>query len=732
MPRDMLLRSAWEETSLSAPGGRGSIDAWAEETGETREDPIPLEKFLRYADWFQKRFVPDLDEAEIAHVERAGDAFRLRTEDRREVEARQVVIAVGVTPFAYAPPPFDRDLGPRVRLAVDRVSFDRYAGRRVIVVGGGQSGLESAVLAAEAGADVELVLRSALHWFADREPHHPRSPLRHRLYRIAYPAVGYGPPLLNRLPLAPDLLARLPAALRNRVTRRTMRPGGSPWIREVAEREVRTTEGVRVASAEARDSIVSLRLSDGSTREADEVIVAAGFRFSLDRLDFLAPELRHQIQLEDGWPALDRDFRSSVRGLFFVGYAAEGRFGPLCRFVLGTEFTAQRIAPAIAGTSEPTTVLLACDDHYGCLAGLRALRAAGYETWLATDRSPTYSTRSRAAAGIVHLETQNGFVESIEAAVEHTGAKVVLPASEVALIELAEGKDRFPDDVVVGVPGPEIVLRATDKIELAKLVRRVGIPMPPTQQIGRVDANGRQLEIPFPAVVKPVRTKTPTDQGFEHGRVYRVEDVAALREALAELPGERWLLQPFLRGQLVAVAGVAWEGELICAIHQATVRMAPADVGNSAYVVTIPRNAELESQIARLVEAIGWSGLFHAQFIASDSGQYLIDFNPRVYGSLSLSVAAGQNLPAIWVDLLLGREPDRPDYRVGVPFRAEEKDVRAIVREFVKGRRSSAIAALVPRRGTVHAVFSLRDPLPVLTSLAKVRNLSGRGPTRSR
>ena len=41
---------------------------------------------------------------------------------------------------------------------------------------------------------------------------------------------------------------------------------------------------------------------------------------------------------------------------------------------------------------------------------------------------------------------------------------------------------------------------------------------------------------------------------------------------------------------------------------------------------------------------------------------YVIDVNPRIYGAIGLAIAAGQNLPAIWTDLLLGRTPlVRPD-----------------------------------------------------------------------
>ena len=151
-------------------------------------------------------------------------------------------------------------------------------------------------------------------------------------------------------------------------------------------------------------------------------------------------------------------------------------------------------------------------------------------------------------------------------------------------------------------------------------------------------------------------------------------------------------------------------------------------IRGSAYAETIPPNAELEQGVRRLLRIIGWSGLFQLQFIRTSRGEhFLIDLNPRVYGSLALAVAAGLNLPKIWVDLLLGRQPDVNGYRVGVRYRHEEKDVRALARLLLKaGERQRALRGLLPRRGTVHAIFSFRDPMPLLTSVAKVTKLGSR------
>ena len=263
-----------------------------------------------------------------------------------EADARRIVVAVGVTPFPYAPPPFADAMGDGIGYAIDRQDYSAYRGGRVVVVGGGQGGLEAAALARRAGADVELIVRSRVRWFTDREPYKPRTPLQRRVYRLAYPVVGYGPPPLNRLALHPDAFAALPRPARRRVARRILRAGGSPWVRGEIEGRVAVTEGAAVERVERRGERIRLTLSDGSAREADAVVVSAGFRFALERMTFLSPTVGAAVDLRDGWPVLDRYFRSTDRDLLFVGFAAERRFGPIARFVSGSRFTAFRVGEA--------------------------------------------------------------------------------------------------------------------------------------------------------------------------------------------------------------------------------------------------------------------------------------------------------------------------------------------------------------------------------------------------
>jgi predicted ATP-grasp superfamily ATP-dependent carboligase len=360
-------------------------------------------------------------------------------------------------------------------------------------------------------------------------------------------------------------------------------------------------------------------------------------------------------------------------------------------------------------------VLLTVDDHYGTLAAVRGLRAGGHEPWLASPSRRTYATRSRTAAGVdvvtpAELDGE-AFVADVAEAARRRRVAVVLPGSESALATLAGREDAFA--VPLGVGPAASVARAGDKDELAELAAAAGLDSPPHQVLSRADI-AAGVDVPFPAIIKPLKSVVELTGGGL-GRVWsrRIETHDELVRATESTASRLWLVQPFLDGELYAVAGVAWEGRLVTSAHQVAVRLWPPFSGGSSFALTVPRDVTLDERLARVFELLDWSGIFQAQFLRSSGRQHLIDLNLRVYGSLALAIAAGANLPAIWADLLLGREPQLRDYRVGVSFRAPEKDVRAVL-------RCGGVRALLPHRPGVQSVFSIRDPLPALGLVSKV------------
>jgi hypothetical protein len=93
---------------------------------------------------------------------------------------------------------------------------------------------------------------------------------------------------------------------------------------------------------------VALTLGDHEDNErivtTDHVVSATGFRADLERLSFLDNGLRESIAQVERTPILSDNFETSVPDLYVLGLLAANSFGPLLRFMCGTEFAAPRLA----------------------------------------------------------------------------------------------------------------------------------------------------------------------------------------------------------------------------------------------------------------------------------------------------------------------------------------------------------------------------------------------------
>ena len=363
-------------------------------------------------------------------------------------------------------------------------------------------------------------------------------------------------------------------------------------------------------------------------------------------------------------------------------------------------------------------ILLTADETPASLATVRALRSAGHEPYVVVTRRGTLVSRSRAVAGTdivpsaLDIESRARGIAEVAA---RRAADVVLPGTEATLRALTGREDLFPAGTVVGTPEPAALDRALDKGVVDRLAAEAGLDCLPCVEVGAEDLDARADALPLPAVVKPSSSAVQSADGEVRLEPVRLaDDTAEVRRVVERRPDIRWLVQQRVTGTLAAIGGVAWEGRLVCAVHQVSPRTWPPRAGITAYAVTVEPDREREAALARLLEAIGWSGLFGLQFLLVGDRAHPIDFNPRMYGSIGLAIASGPNLPAIWTDLLLGREPQVAPSRPGTAYRVEDDDPRALLALWRAGDRGAALRGLRPRAGTAHAIVDVRDPGPAL------------------
>lgn len=354
MATGMFLKSTPAATDLSAPEPGGRLADFREAHGEpelTELTPIPCDVFVRYGQWFQKRYVGEVEPARVVSFDRDGDAFTVRLDDGQHLSAAAVVVATGLNGLSYIPQELRRlapgAAGPDALVShtSHHTDLSRFAGRRVAVIGGGQSALESAALLHEADAQAQVLVRERrVLWGTTPDLVRPWT---QRLVKPASP-LGTGW-ILAAVCKAPGGVRQLPASARLLLFTRALGPSGGWWLRERVEGVVPVRTSCRVIGAVADADAVRLELAgptgDPEILVVDHVLAATGYRLDLDVLPFLSDAVRKAVvRVRDSKaPHLNGGFESSVPGLYFTGSLAAPMFGPMMRFVAGTQYAATRI-----------------------------------------------------------------------------------------------------------------------------------------------------------------------------------------------------------------------------------------------------------------------------------------------------------------------------------------------------------------------------------------------------
>jgi FAD-dependent urate hydroxylase len=350
MPTGMLLRSSLQSSSISDPQRALRLEHYAEATGRPLGTPVELAEFLDYGEWFRRETAPDLDKRSVARVQRDGQRFSLTLDDGERVRAGRVIVAAGLFPFARRPAVFAALAATDVSHSSEHVDLTLFSGKRVAVIGNGQSALESAALLHEQGAEVEIIARrTRTHWL-EFDPNGDAAP---RHLRWPRPPTDVGGRFTGWIAAAPDSFRVIPSQrARETVMFRCVRPAAAGWLRDRLA-DTAFSLGRTVVAAERVGAEIRLALDDGTERRVDHVLLGTGFEIDVRRYPFLAPELGSALKLSDGLPVLGTGLESSIPGLHFVGAPAAGTFGPIMRFVVGTWYAAPAVTRRVVGRRQP-------------------------------------------------------------------------------------------------------------------------------------------------------------------------------------------------------------------------------------------------------------------------------------------------------------------------------------------------------------------------------------------
>ncbi len=241
------------------------------------------------------------------------------------------------------------------------------------------------------------------------------------------------------------------------------------------------------------------------------------------------------------------------------------------------------------------------------------------------------------------------FAESLLARCVALGVHVVVPTVDAELRPLAAAREEFAWSGIQLLLAPagalDIIL---DKLALARHCARI-VHVPRTEPFGpAVDP----VTWTYPVVVKP-------RSGSGSRGIVTVESAAAL-DALDRSAG--LIVQEFLPGEEYSIDVLAdSRGHVLAAVPRVRVRV---DSGVSIAGRTV-HDAELEQFGRDVARATGLTYVANVQCRRDHAGRpALLEVNPRVPGTLPLTIASGVDMPRLALDALLGRPvPAHVDFR---------------------------------------------------------------------
>jgi predicted ATP-grasp superfamily ATP-dependent carboligase len=271
---------------------------------------------------------------------------------------------------------------------------------------------------------------------------------------------------------------------------------------------------------------------------------------------------------------------------------------------------------------------------------------------------------------------QKEFLESIISNIQKYDCKVLIPVSEETYL-IAKHREEIQKHTNLVVPDFEQILFAHNKDKWVSLAEGIGIPCPKSYEISELITNSNNMDISYPVLIKP-------KQGGGGWGIVQINSSDELQRILDEQshcgrPLERFFIQEKIEGETHCVAMLFRHGNFKAKVGYRQMRSFPVDGGQATLRMSY-ENKEAENYFERFLEKLNWHGICQADFIIETASgtPYLIDINPRFWGSLAQGIAAGVDFPyKVYRMALDGDIEPQYTYDKGIVTRWVGGDLRA-------------------------------------------------------
>ena len=355
-------------------------------------------------------------------------------------------------------------------------------------------------------------------------------------------------------------------------------------------------------------------------------------------------------------------------------------------------------------------LLLDADGRAG-IACLQSLGAAGHAVHVGVRKMGSLTEHSRWCQR-VHAQPAAEPVDAgaawLTALDERFGFVLIVATTEASLRWLRWLPEDHPVRRKAVLPSNAALDAALDKSTTTAIARELGLPVPAARELPQRVAGAPDPELAppraYPVVLKPVRSKVVIDGRLASMAVAIVHDDEARAVTLASwLPHTPVQEQSWVPGRGMGVEVLYEHGRMAWHFVHQRLHEWPLTGGASTLRRAGGAEAELVELTRRLLDRLQWHGVAMVEWRRDAHGVvHLMEINPRLWGSLPLTIAAGVDIPLGLLALARGESPGpAPAWRVGFSARNVTEDVQWCLNNLRADRRDPLLLTESPWRAAL-------------------------------
>lgn len=303
---------------------------------------------------------------------------------------------------------------------------------------------------------------------------------------------------------------------------------------------------------------------------------------------------------------------------------------------------------------------------------------------------------------------------------------VILPIGAKSVKLIAYHRDEIENYCKVPVADYHKISICLEKTKTYSLAHEVGLNVPETWSFSSVEELKNNLrDIIFPVVVKGNSEIVKDEPMYAFNKD---ELLAILKIWGSDIPFSKKtfpIIQQYIEGSGYGFFALYQNGVCKRIFMHKRIRQTPPSGGPSCCAVSVYEE-DLKQAGMNILNALKWHGVAMVEFKRDKhTGRlYLMEINPKFWGSLDLALASGVNFPAFAVRMAMGEDIQYSEkYQIGLRFHwpldgefAHIKDnigaIWTVLRDCIEPRTKSNIW--------------LEDPIPLLVSLYReIRGIAG-------